>query len=36
MTEFVTALNSLTWPGAAGFVAACAVVAYLFYLIFKG
>jgi len=29
MTSFITALSSLTWPGAIGFMGACLVIIYV-------
>lgn len=35
MTEFVTALNALSWPGALAFVAVCASVVSVVWLLVR-
>lgn len=35
MIEAITALNTLTWPGAIGFVSVCALLGWVAYLIWR-
>jgi hypothetical protein len=33
MTEIITALNQLTWPGLIGLVAVCGLAGFCFYMV---
>ena len=35
MTEFVTALNTMTWPGALVFIAVCATIVAIVWLLVR-